>query len=104
MKVDVFLLAIGFAITGAFGSILYIALGMNIIRYNLLQLIKDSLKTIMAVVIAIVGARLITNYLNLLPFFTLFIGFTIATILYFSISIITKNLWLSSFIKLIRKK
>lgn len=104
MKVNVFWLAVGFAFTGALGSILYIALGMHIIKYSLTSLIKDSLKTIVAVVFSFVAGKLLTDYMALSPFVTLIVGFLIVATIYVTINIFINNKWLSSSVKLVYNK
>lgn len=104
MKVNVFWLAVGFAFTGALGSILYIALGMHIIKYSLTSLIKDSLKTIVAVAFSILAGKILTDYMALSPFVTLIVGFLIAASVYITISIYIDNQWLSSSVKLVYNK
>lgn len=101
MKVDVFLLAIGFAITGALGSMLYIALGMNIIDYSLIQMLKDSFKTIVAALMSVGIAKYLTNYIGSNLTITLILGALIVGILYFVINKLLNNPWFKASLNLI---
>jgi O-antigen/teichoic acid export membrane protein len=103
LKVDVSLLAIGFSSTSVIGSLLYIVLGMHIMKYSLFQLIKDSAKTILTLMLSISFTKyIITIYFSSITL-TLIFGFLLTITIYVISNIIIKNCWLSSTIKLIKK-